>query len=259
MAKEQNILNLYKKVGETPLECLNRYRSTHPELDSVSMTYLGRLDPMAEGVLLTLAGDSPSVLREKTLNLPKEYEFECLWGIETDTYDTLGKITKTRQPGRLTSLEGEIEEVAQRCVGKRMQTYPTYSSKTVLGKPLFMWAREGKIGQIEIPTREVEIYSIRVINHKTISAHDLLRNIKNKTSLVKGDFRQEEILNLWKKTLSDKGEDSFVVTKIKTSVSSGTYIRSLVHEMGKTLGYEGTTLSIKRTRVGDYLIEDSLK
>jgi tRNA pseudouridine55 synthase len=257
MALEQNIFNLYKKLGETPLECLNRYRSTRPELKGAPMTYLGRLDPMAEGVLLVLIGNTTEAERERLLNLTKEYEFECLWGVETDTYDSLGKIIQTRQPAWLTSLENEIEEVAHGCVGKRMQTYPAYSSKTVLGKPLFMWAREGKLDEIEIPKRDVEIFSIDVMSNKSIVVVDLLKEITEKISLVKGDFRQEEILNLWEKTLGGKMDDSFFVTKMKASVSSGTYIRALVHEMGKKLGCGGLAFSIKRTKVGDYLFKDS--
>ena len=53
----KKILTLYKKLGETPLECLNRFKKAHSEYEKIPMTYAGRLDPMAEGVLLVLAGD----------------------------------------------------------------------------------------------------------------------------------------------------------------------------------------------------------
>jgi tRNA U55 pseudouridine synthase TruB len=86
-------------------------------------------------------------------------------------------------------------------------------------------------------------------------------------SRVRGDFRQTEILELWKEyllgsspPLLNLGEGSGVrLGHFSAHVSSGTYIRSLVNDIGKTLGCGATTLSIKRTRVGDYKIEDSLK
>ena len=43
---------LDKKIGETPLECLNRYKKVHKIVEP--MTYAGRLDPMASDYLLHL-------------------------------------------------------------------------------------------------------------------------------------------------------------------------------------------------------------
>src|SRR5690606_34034568 len=92
MQDMQEILKLYKNLGETPLECIERFRAEHPEYAETKMTYLGRLDPMAEGLLLVLAGNTKD--REKYLALDKTYEFEVLWSFETDTYDTLGLVSE---------------------------------------------------------------------------------------------------------------------------------------------------------------------
>lgn len=43
-----------------------------------------------------------------------------------------------------------------------------------------------------------------------------------------------------------------------TEVSSGTYIRTLVEDIGKDLGLGAYTTSLRRTKVGDFNIEDSL-
>jgi len=51
----------------------------------------------------------------------------------------------------------------------------------------------------------------------------------------------------------------YYLGRFSAHVSSGTYIRSLVNNIGNTLGCGATTLSIKRTRVGNYKIEDSIK
>ena len=67
------IFNLYKQRGETPLECLERFRITYPEHKDEKMTYLGRLDPMAEGVLLVATGeDIKQSRREEFFELDKD-------------------------------------------------------------------------------------------------------------------------------------------------------------------------------------------
>ena len=71
--------------------------------------------------------------------------------------------------------------------------------------------------------------------------------------LGKHDFLNYEIVeNLL-------NENKIFLDHYKAHVSSGTYVRSLVNDMGNTLGCGATVLSIKRTRVGDYQIKNSLQ
>ena len=44
---------------------------------------------------------------------------------------------------------------------------------------------------------------------------------------------------------------------IRVNCSKGTYIRTLCHDIGQALGCGGVMMSLKRTRVGDFLIKDS--
>src|SRR3989344_2406007 len=85
------LYNLYKPRGETPLERLSNF--LRKEKIKEKAAYMGRLDPMAEGVLLIATGDDIKK-REEFLNLDKEYEFSALFGFSTDTYDILGKILR---------------------------------------------------------------------------------------------------------------------------------------------------------------------
>ncbi|MEX2029185.1 MAG: hypothetical protein WD963_01745, partial [Candidatus Paceibacterota bacterium] len=87
----KNILLLNKKEGETPLQALDNFRRKNIRYKDAKMTYAGRLDPMARGLLLVLSGEEVKK-KEKYLALPKEYEFDILFGFSTDTYDILGKI-----------------------------------------------------------------------------------------------------------------------------------------------------------------------
>lgn len=146
---------VWKEVGETPVEAIQKFKKENlkknPELDFLPMTYAGRLDPMAEGLLVLLSGEETKN-KEKYLGLRKKYTFEMLWGVETDTHDVLGVVSSFNALGpRDVTEEKEIKEYLKKNTGKFEQYYPMYSSRPVGGKPLFEWAREGKIGDIELP------------------------------------------------------------------------------------------------------------
>ena len=94
---------------------------------------------------------------------------------------------------------------------------------------------------------------------EAFSNKELFGRLLMDISRVKGDFRQHEILTLWKELLFKIPKNKIFLGHFSAHVSSGTYIRSLVNDMGNTLGCGATTLSIRRTRVGDYKIEDSIK
>lgn len=243
---------IHKEVGETPLAALERYRTAHPELASVPMTYAGRLDPMAEGELLVLVGDECKD-KEKYLGLDKEYEVEIVFGVSTDTYDALGVSTLNQKMNENGAFESKFDRKLElapsqwtRYVGRFTQEYPPYSSKTFNGRQLHELARIGELPD-GMPTKEVEIYAINELSRRTISAAELKREIFSAIDRVKGDFRQEEILACWRRTLSDDGE--FRIVKIKVVCSGGTYMRSLAHRVGKDAGVGAFALSIKRTKI----------
>jgi len=203
-----------KLVGETPLEALERFRAekiqtseacvTGYTWENVPMTYAGRLDPMAEGKLLILIGDECKD-KEKYLGLDKEYEVEILLGISTDTYDALGIVQDAQ--GVNDAWAYPAQDWLQKYVGKFAQEYPPYSSKTVNGRQLHELARSGALPEV-MPTREVEIYSIRAIDTGTITAGGLLARIVGNIDLVKGDFRQEVIGKRWREVLTNFSSNS---------------------------------------------------
>jgi tRNA pseudouridine55 synthase len=45
--------------------------------------------------------------------------------------------------------------------------------------------------------------------------------------------------------------------KLIADVSSGTYIRSLVQDIGETLGTGAYTTGLRRTRIGDFSVADA--
>ena len=249
------VLNIYKREGETPLEVINRFRANNPEYQSVKITYAGRLDPLAEGVLILLAG-SAVYEKEKYLKLDKEYEAEIVFGFETDTYDILGlpKRKKVIKDFHKDELAGFLNKF----LGKNKQPFPPYSSYKIKGKPLFEWSREEKIKDIKIPEKEREIYEIKILRLQKINGRNLLAQINKKIQKVKGDFRQEKILRQWDKILKNYADINFQTVDIKIKCSSGTYIRSIAHKLGQDLQTEAILLGLVRIKVGDFEIKDSL-
>ena len=85
------VLTTWKRAGETPLQAMEALRARDPALAGVPMVYAGRLDPMAEGVLLVLAGDDRHALPEH-LRHDKRYRASFLFGVGSDTGDGLGRL-----------------------------------------------------------------------------------------------------------------------------------------------------------------------
>ena len=92
--QDGRVVNLYKNLGETPRERLERLRAQKPHYAHEVLSYAGRLDPMAEGVLTCLVG-SANRRREQYLDMGKEYTLDVLFGFSTDTYDILGRVMES--------------------------------------------------------------------------------------------------------------------------------------------------------------------
>ncbi|MEX1026955.1 MAG: hypothetical protein WD049_02955 [Candidatus Paceibacterota bacterium] len=248
------IYEVYKKLGETPLEALERARREYGESADAPMTYAGRLDPVAEGLLLVLSGEDVH-RKPECAGLDKTYTLDVLWGIETDTYDLLGipqKGTETVDP-----LESESDRSLEyeKWIGEFEQEYPPYSAQPVHGKPLWRWAREKRLSEITMPTKQVVISSIKHAGDREITIDELLETVRHRCSIVSGDFRQAEIGKAWEQLHDPSAEHFrkvFSVTRFEVSCSSGTYMRSLAHEMGKSLGPGACAYWIYRDRIGKY-------
>ena len=81
----------------------------------------------------------------------------------------------------------------------------------------------------------------------------------NKETVAIVENRQEEITKGWKDFFGKRSERTCMTALIETRCGSGTYVRSIVHELGKFLSIGATTLHIVRTKVGNYSINDSIR
>ena len=250
----KKILLLNKKEGETPLEALENFRAKnkkYKDAKEIRMTYAGRLDPLVSGLLVILVGNAVHE-KEKYLGLSKEYKFSVLFGFATDTYDILGKVHSNILTNiGMKELEKKIKQNLKFFTGKFMQSYPMYSSKTVSGKPLFAYARAGRV--VKIPKREVSVQSLKFFGMRKISAKKLLENIERRIAKVRGDFRQKEILKIWRKELkSEQGLPLLKIADFKIKCGSGTYVRAIANDLGERIGIPALAFSIKRTKIGKW-------
>lgn len=250
---------LNKILGQTPLQALETWKLEHPTYKDIPTTYAGRLDPMATGKLLVLLGEECKN-QEKYRDLDKEYEIEVLLDFSTDTGDVLGMPLYSGKQTR-PSVE-QIQQVLQREAGTKTVSYPAFSSKTVNGKPLFLYALQGTLDTISIPSHEETIHRIVFKGLRKIDKSELLEKIvqilsraprSNEPSKELGaDFRQDAIRDAWRTGLSGVENQTFLVLSLRVTCGSGSYMRSLAERIGNELSTRAIALSIHRTKIGTH-------
>lgn len=257
----KKVVSLNKPIGLTPYQMVSRFKTTHPEYKNVKISYAGRLDPMAHGIVLLLIGEE-NKKRDKYLHLQKTYIFQALFSLQTDTFDLLGivnSINKKAENLNKTQLKTLLEKFCKSKTGTSQQQYPSYSSKTVNGKPLYWWARKSRLHEINIPARQINIETFTLNNIEEISKLQLQTKIQSIIPKINGDFRQEEILRKWNQNFQLHHQQSFTIATFTITCSTGTYIRTLVHELGNFLQTGAIAYDIKRIKVGDYDLKNIFK
>jgi len=147
------VLIINKPAGMTSHDVVAAVRR---ELRVRKAGHTGTLDPLATGVL-------PVCLGEATKLMPflaaadKEYRAVMLLGVETDTQDIEGKVTRQAPPA---VAEEAIATVLDSFQGEHEQLPPRYAALKFQGRPLYEWARRG----VEVATaaRRVNIRQIRM-------------------------------------------------------------------------------------------------
>lgn len=213
------IYKFFKYEGETMNETLDRFALLCPQ--AKRKCYVGRLDPMAKGLLFILTDDD--VHFKMTLcNLDKTYSFSLLHGIKTDTFDILGIICETNC---------EYKPISS---GTYNMIYPKWSNYKIAGKPLWYYTKN-KIEPPSEPSKCIKLYSIEHGDIKSgeIIGEQLLSLIVFKIQKVnKKTFRQDEIIAKWHEIINPSNIYYFSNFIIK--LSSGGFVRYFGNMMGGT-------------------------
>lgn len=245
MSENGEKILILKKEGDLLSELISRARIEYKISEKIPVTYAGRLDPMASGLMLLLIGNAVHD-KDAYLKLQKTYEVEMLFGVSSDTQDALGKISSGFRVPTFSEVKQSIENFPH----EYEQEYPMYSSKPVDGIPLFTHAREGRV--VEIPKHTVMIHEIMITNSKEMTGVELSHEAIKRVQKVNGDFRQKEIIDGWKNFEADFGEKKFLIVNATVTVEGGTYIRILTRDIARILGTEAVAWKIVRTKIGDF-------
>lgn len=184
--------------------------------------HTGTLDPFATGVLVCCIGRATRLV-QFLVGLDKEYYATVRLGYATDTQDGTGKqITPLRSATGLGL--GDLRRILSEFNGPQLQTPPMFSAKKVGGERLYRAAREG---------REVERDPVSIVVHSI--------------ALV-----AEEVPGLI------KTEDETAEFNMQVRCSSGTYVRTLAHDIGERLGVGAHLAELRRTEVGHFHLTNAL-
>lgn len=246
------VLVVNKPLGVTSFDVIRDLKKKFP---GEKIGHAGTLDPLASGVLICLVGKDATKRQDEFMNCDKEYEFDVLFGFETDTYDILGLVKGSCEYDE-DYVKDSLFKIVPDLVGDLDQPVPAFSAVKVKGRELYRWYLDGRINEVEIPVKAVHIDSAEIKSIEIVSKEDLRLNINSLLQTVKSGFRQSLVLESWEKVLNSSKQKQFLIAKIKTTVSKGTYVRAIAYKLGKDLKIGACTLTIKRTRVGKYRLDE---
>lgn len=162
---EDRVILIDKPAGMSSFGVVARVRARLRDIygHKVKVGHTGTLDPFATGLLILLSGKMTKRSSE-FLKLDKVYEATLQLGYTSTTGDPEGEIREfaKEEPGE-PSLEN-INSVIRAFTGKIKQTPPRYSAIKIDGQRAYKLARKGV--DFEMPSREVEIYDIEILEYK---------------------------------------------------------------------------------------------
>lgn len=201
-------------------------------LGTKKVGHAGTLDPMAEGLLLLGFGKACALLKY-FLASDKTYAYEAALGVESDTLDATGEVKEslpaedlrkrwTQGDFAFSQAKGRADHFPE---GMILQVPPLYSALKYQGRPLYAYARQGKLPpdfSLEQKVREVEV-------------------------------RVDQLTDA-----SWGPSDQYPHYGATITVSSGFYVRSYIAEVGDRLGCGSLMTRLVRTKAYGFSLEESM-
>jgi tRNA pseudouridine55 synthase len=220
MESEPRVLLINKPAGWTSHDVVNKIRRLTGEK---RVGHAGTLDPLATGLLIVLVGRSATKLQDTFMKQDKKYWCEAVLGMTTDTYDSTGQITSQATWSDIEKIsQSTLESVLNSFMGVQRQRVPAFSAIKFKGRKLYQLARHEPAALPELPEREIKINAI-VLEKLTVDP------------------------------TTQKATFTFTV-----DCGSGTYVRSLVHDIGQKLGMGATLTNLMRTSIGEFQLSEAL-
>jgi tRNA pseudouridine55 synthase len=235
-------LLLDKPVGISSFQALRPVKRAFPK---AKVGHAGTLDPAASGLLIAGVGAGTRLL-EYLEGQPKTYAFTALFGFVSDTCDLEGRVEPcagARPAATLTAEEVERALAAFR--GVIRQVPPAYSAIKIGGERAYALARAGEAVALE--AREVEILSLelesfrsggRTPGESTPAAHGAIEPVPPAPS-----SGADRVPPPW---------EAAPRAELVMTCSKGTYVRSLVRDLGAALGCGAVTGTLRRLAIGPF-------
>ncbi len=187
--------------------------------------HAGTLDPLASGLMIIGVEKGTKKLNEY-LKLDKEYVAEVRLGESTTTDDLEGDVIQTQEVEEIST--ADIAESLAALLGTIALPVSAYSALKRNGKPLYKLARQAaQTGGVftDVPVRDMRVFEAQLLSDEPL--------------IVNGKRRH--------------------TIRVRFRVGSGTYIRSLAKELGRLLGYPATLQTLRRTKIGEFSVEEAQK
>ncbi|ORY61162.1 pseudouridine synthase [Leucosporidium creatinivorum] len=269
----------------------NRRRKWKEE--RVKMGQGGTLDPLADGVLVIGTNGATKQL-SKFLDCTKEYRAIGLLGCATDSLDSDGKrvrltpfdhVTPDKIKAVLDQFRGEIEQTPPIFSALKMDGKPLYEyarSGTPLPRPiparkvtvhsleLLKWT-EGDAHSYEYPKeelddkakKELERLEKMVKEGGTVVPTEEASEAPATTAegeaapapATEGEAAPASVVEKSEDPASTSSSPRPPIFEISLTVSSGTYVRSIIHDIATALGSSAHVVKLTRTRQGEFTLE----
>ena len=219
------IIYYQKEIGQTMNQIIDIIKKEH---QPNKITYAGRLDPLAYGLVIILTDDDIQK-RDEYTNKTKTYQFNMIKGIQTDTYDILGLINNVHH-------DIYFDKIVK---GKQLMEYPPYSSVPIKEhKKPYWYCTKNNLPVINRPTKEIDLIDFKILDYNMIKKNTLINLITdriNQITIEGNTFRQTEILDKWTTSLdmnTINNINTYEIYKMEIQVSSGGYVRHFANLLG---------------------------
>lgn len=244
------VIHCWKQIGETPLDLCNRIRKEWSIPDFVKSCYTGRLDPMAQGITTILTGTQNLKLMNLYNSYDKVYYFNAILGVDTSSYDPMGNLINVTQ---VTDQQADdFYNALLANYGTIKQYYPAMSAHKHKGKPLWLHAQKGTLPE-NMPFMNRTIYNISSSKPIKLSIGSYVEaccsDMKDVIDCKDNIFNTKQFITEWETLAENKPELILYKLVVKVHVSSGTFVRSIVHDTAKKIGIPGHAFRITRTSV----------
>lgn len=199
--------------------------------------HAGTLDPGAVGVLIVLLGRATR-LSDLLMDRPKSYVAEMVLGEARHTQDAFGRVTR-RSEGFAIGLD-DLRKAAIEFTGPIIQVPPMVSAVKHKGVPLYEYARKGE--EVDRRPRTAYIYSLEV-DVPAVGSH----------AGHDGGARDAGALPGAGPKLGPKSR-----VFLRVTCSKGTYVRTLVHDLGERLGTGAYLSFLVRTGAGGFTLDEAV-